>query len=174
MIKFKTCILQFAQQGEKTGWSYISITGAQAQKLKKGNKRSFRVKGKLDGTAFEQLALIPMGDGTFIMALKAGIRKKIGKGKGQELIVEMEVDTAEFRVDAELEDCLSYEPRAKKYFYSLPKSHQRYFNTWILSAKTTETKAKRMALAVNALSKELGFGPMLRQQSEENKLLGRR
>ena len=48
MVTFKTIILKFGELGEKTGWTYISISIDIAQKLMPGNKKSFRVKGKLD------------------------------------------------------------------------------------------------------------------------------
>src|SRR3954468_13726228 len=96
MIRFTTTILKFDEQGEKTGWTYILIPAALAQKLKPGNKKSFRIKGKLDDYAFKQLALIPMGEGDFILPLNATIRKAIGKRKGATVVVQMLVDEAPF------------------------------------------------------------------------------
>lgn len=94
MIQFTTTISQFAEQGEKTGWTYIVITAAQAGKLMPGNKKSFRVKGKLDEHPIKKVALLPMGDGEFIMPLNATIRKAIRKRKGDKLKVQLEVDKA--------------------------------------------------------------------------------
>ena len=71
MVEFTTIILQFAEQGEKTGWTYIEIPADIAQQLSPGNKKSFRVRGMLDGFAVAGMALMPMGEGNFIMALKA-------------------------------------------------------------------------------------------------------
>jgi hypothetical protein len=48
MIRFETIIKRFLSQGEKTGWTYIEIPVEIAQKLKPGNKKSFRAKGRLD------------------------------------------------------------------------------------------------------------------------------
>ena len=79
MIQFSTTILQFDKKGEKTGWSYIEISKAQDHKLKPGCKVSFRVKGKLDNYVFNRVALIPMGDGSFIMPINGKIRKAIQK-----------------------------------------------------------------------------------------------
>src|SRR5882757_955001 len=90
--QFTTTILQFAEQGEKTGWSYIRIPVAIAQKLKPNNKKSFRVKGKVDEHPIQKKALLPMGEGDFIMPLDAGIRKAIRKMKGAKVKVVLEVD----------------------------------------------------------------------------------
>jgi hypothetical protein len=90
MITFKTTILKFDQQGEKTGWIYIKIPSAIAEQLKPGTKKAFRVKGFLDNYAFERISLIPLGGGDFILALNATIRKAIRKTTGATLSVKME------------------------------------------------------------------------------------
>jgi Domain of unknown function (DUF1905) len=47
VLSFTTAISQFAQQGEKTGWTYIVVPAAIAGKLNPGVKKSYRVKGRL-------------------------------------------------------------------------------------------------------------------------------
>ena len=79
MIKFATTILKFEKKGEKTGWSYIEISAAQAKKLKPGCKVSFRVKGKLDQYVFEKVSLLPMGEGAFILPINNTMRNATGK-----------------------------------------------------------------------------------------------
>ena len=161
MVKFKTAILKFASKGEKTGWTYIEIPADVAQKLKRGNKKSFRVKGKLDHFAIKGIALLPMGNGNFIMALNAGMRKGIGKRHGAMLSAELEEDKAPLKYDAELLQCLDDEPDAKKFFYELTKSHQGYYSKWIASAKTQSTKAKRIAQCIEALLRKQHYGQMV-------------
>lgn len=172
MLRFTTVIEKFAKQGEKTGWTYIRITDQQAAVLKPGSKVSFRVKGKLDQFAIQQTALLPMGDGSFIMPLNAVIRKGIKKGKGDQLEVSLELDSAAIEIDADFLACMHDEPAAQETFQGLPKGHQHYFSKWIQSAKTNPTKAKRIALAVNALAKGMGFSEMLRAQKKEKQQLG--
>ena len=173
MIHFKTTILQFAQQGEKTGWSYIRVSAAQAQQLMPGNKKSFRVKGRLDEHPIKGIALLPMGEGAFIMALNAEIRKAIRKRKGDSLQVELEVDKKKIEPPKDLLECLADEPRAREYFSSLPKSHQNYFGKWVGSAKTEETRARRIVRVVDAMLKKMDYGQMIRAQAQERKdLLG--
>jgi hypothetical protein len=167
---FKTTILRFNKMGEKTGWTYIVIPADVAEQLQPGNRKSFRVKGKLDDWKFEKTALLPMGEGEFIMPLNATARKGTGKRHGAMLQVELEVDERELTMNAALMDCLSEEPKALKYFHSLTRSHQQYISKWIDSAKTEETIAKRIGLALDALNKQLGFPEMMRMQKEKNKL----
>jgi hypothetical protein len=162
MIRFKTPILKFGKMGEKTGWTYIEIPLDIAEQLNPGNKISFRVKGKLDNYIFEGISLLPVGEGNFIMALNAEIRKGIKKQKGDSVLVQLEPDKREAKLSPVFMECLEEEPKALKFFKSLPGSHQRYFSKWIESAKTDATKARRIAQAVNALSRGLGYGEMIR------------
>lgn len=162
MVQFIALIKRFDSQGEKTGWTYIDVPAAIAQKLNPDNKKGFRVKGKLDEYPFSMIALLPMGGGDFILTLNAAIRKGIKKQKGATVAVKMEVDTNEIEPPAELMECLEDEPESLAYFKSLSKGHQNYFINWINSAKTDPTKAKRIAATLNALDKKWDFGQMIR------------
>jgi hypothetical protein len=162
MIKFNTTILKFDKQGEKTGWTYIEISPAQAKKINPGVKVGYRVKGKLDDFSFEKTALLPMGEGGFIMPLNGKIRKEIGKKMGDKLKVEIELDMRQIQPSADFMACLKQEPEALKFFNTLPGSHQRYFSKWIDDAKTSQTKTKRIVMALSAFSKKQGFQEMMR------------
>lgn len=171
MIRFTATLQKFDEQGEKTGWTFIEIPEELAQKLKPGNKKSFRVKGKLDKFAIASVALMPMGEGNFIMAINADMRKGVGKKKGAQVIVQLEADDAPVPLSADLLGCLEDEPKAKAFYKSLTKGHQNYFSKWVESAKTEPTKAKRIAQAVNALSKGQHYGIMIRAlKAEKNNL----
>lgn len=172
MVQFTTTIKKFDKQGEKTGWTYIQVTAEDADTINPGVKTSYRVKGKLDNFAIEKTAMLPMGDGSFIIALNAAMRKSLCKQKGDPLHVQLELDTAPPPMDTDLLDCLHDDPEAFRFFQGLPKGHQHYFSKWVQSAKTESTKAKRIAMAVTALSKGLGFPEMLRAQKAEKQKLG--
>ncbi len=171
MVQFNATILQFAAQGEKTGWSYINVPSKVAQQLKPGNKKSFRVKGKLDAYAIEGVALVPMGGGDFILAVNAAMRKGTGKRKGAVLKVQLQADDKPYQINREFVECMADEPAARAYFNSLPKGHQHYFSKWIESAKTEPTKTKRIAMAVSALAKKMGYPEMIRSQKKDNQKL---
>lgn len=167
MVRFTADIKKFDNQGEKTGWTYIHIPAAIAQKLKPDNKKGFRVKGKLDDYPFSMIALLPMGEGDFIMALNAAMRRGIKKQKGGTVQVKMEVDTNEIKPPDELIECLQDEPEALAYFNGLTKGHQNYFTNWINSAKTDPTRTNRIAATLNALNKKWDFGQMLRAMKSQ-------
>jgi hypothetical protein len=164
MITFTTQILKFEKMGEKTGWTYIDVGIDLAHQLKPDFKKAFRVKGKLDAHEFSGIALVPMGDGNYILALKADLRRKIGKNAGAMVRVELEEDTSEFIMDSDFMECLAMEERGLAFFKSLAPSHQRYFCNWITSAKTQETKVKRIAKTVNALVRRMDYGSMIREK----------
>jgi hypothetical protein len=168
MVKFQTTIHQFAQQGEKTGWTYIEVPADISEQIKPGIRKSYRVKGKIDNFAIRGIALLPMGGGGFIMPLNAEIRKGIAKKKGAMVKLQLEADD-DFTITLppDLMECLQDEPKAITFFNTLAKGHQSYFIKWILSAKTEETQAKRMAQMINALSKKQDFGTMLRSLKQD-------
>ena len=161
-------MLQFESQGENTGWTYIDIPADIAQQLKPGNKKSFRVKGMLDGLAVAGMALMPMGAGNFILALKADVRKAIRKNAGAMLTVKLEEDKDyKVEVPADLQECFDFEPEAFEQFNSLPKSHRDYFIKWIESAKTNETRAKRVVNTINAMLRKWSYNTMIRELRKE-------
>ncbi len=173
MIRFSTVILQFGEMGEKTGWSYIVVTSKQAKQLKHDSKKVFRVKGKIDDFAIKGIVLMPRGNGDFIMPLNAIVRKGIKKNKGANITIEIEKDEAAFIPSASLIECLKDEPKALAHFNQLPRSHQKYYDNWISSAKTEITKAKRIAQAVTALARKMHYGEMMRSMKEDrDKFMG--
>ena len=162
MVKFTVTIHKFEKQGEKTGWTYFEVPPDIAQELKPGNRKEFKVKGKLDAHAIKRVSLLPMGSGKFILVLNAALRKAIGKKHGAMVNAALVADNSEFVFNKDFIECLDDEPKAKEFFQSLTGSHQRYFSKWIDDAKTEPTKVKRITMAVNALAKKWGYPEMLR------------
>lgn len=167
MVHFKTCIKKFGNKGEKTGWYYIDINKNQASILKPGNRKPFRVKGTLDQFKIEKISLLPMGEGHFIMALNATTRKGVGKQLGGILEVKIEEDKSPVVINKEFLECLSDEPAALAFFNTLAAGHRNYFSKWIESAKTNNTKEKRIAMAVTALAQHWDYGFMIRMSKRK-------
>ncbi len=167
MVQFTAIIQQFGEQGEKTGWTYIAIPVDIAEQLHPGNRRSFRVKGKLDAYAISGVALLPMGGGSFILPLNAPMRKALRKKKGAQLTASLSVDKQELVVPAELLECLSDEPEARAFFEQLKPSHRNYFIKWIGGVKSEPAVAKRIAQVVNAMVRKQDFVAMIRSHKAE-------
>ncbi|GAB3748802.1 DUF1905 domain-containing protein [Spirosoma pomorum] len=162
MHTFTALLQRFDEKGEKTGWTYITLPTAVSDAMKPGQKTSYRVKGTLDNYAIKQVALVPMGDGQFIIAVNATMRRGIRKEVGATVQVSLDVDTDPFPISPDLIACLEDEPAALKFFNTLAKGHQQYFSNWIESAKTIDTKTKRLTQAVTGLALGLGYGEMIR------------
>lgn len=161
-ITFKGKILQFDKHGEKTGWSYVELSQSQAEKINPGVRKSFRVKGTLDNHAISKTSLLPMGNGKFILPMNASMRKGTGKKAGDMITVKISIDAEPLKLNSEFVRCLKDEPTAHAFFLTLAKSHQHYFSKWIDSAKTRETKVKRITRAVIALAQRQGYPEMIR------------
>ena len=165
MVIFKAEMEKFERMGEKTGWTYVFIPAAIANEIKPDCKKSFRIRGKIDQVSIQGLALVPMGEGDFILAIKTALRKQLKKEEGAVVSLELEEDV-DFKVEMppELDMCLSDDPRLMEQFLSLPKSHQHYYINWFNTAKTEKTRVKRLTMIVNAMEQRLDFGEMIRAQ----------
>jgi hypothetical protein len=162
MITYQTILQKFEEKGEKTGWTYIEIPAHIAQQIKPNTKLSFRVKGLIDNFPVKLLALLPMGEGDFIIPMNAQIRKGVHKEEGAMVTLNLEEDTDELPQSEELMICLQDEPKALEAFLKMPKGHQNYYAKWIESAKTIETKTKRITMTVNGLAMGMDYGEMMR------------
>ena len=165
MVIFKAEMEKFERMGEKTGWTYVFIPAAIANEIKPDCKKSFRIRGKIDQVSIQGLALVPMGEGDFILAVKTALRKQLKKEEGAVVSLELEEDV-DFKVEMppELDMCLSDDPLLMEQFLSLPKSHQHYYINWFNTAKTEKTRVKRLTMIVNAMEQRLDFGEMIRAQ----------
>ena len=162
MTTFQTILQKFGEKGEKTGWTYIEVSGLIAHEIKPNTKLGFRVKCLIDNFSVKLLALLPMGEGDFIIPMNTQIRKGIRKEEGGIVIINLEEDTDELPQSEELMICLEDEPRALETFLKLPKSHQLYYNKWIESAKTIETKTKRITMTVHGMLMGMNYPEMLK------------
>lgn len=167
MVRFNAVLKQFDQNGDKTSWTFVEVPSKIAEQLFPGNKKSFRVKGFIDDHAIKFVAIMPMGEGNFILPVNATMRKAIRKMKNAKVVVQLEHDKTKAKINPILLDCLKDEPKAFALFKTYAPSHQLYFSNWINSAKTDATRDKRIAQSVNALNKGFDFGQMIRSLKQE-------
>jgi len=173
MVKFTATLLKFNNMGEKTGWTYLEVPEKISEQLKPGQRKSYRVKGKLDNHPIKGVALLPMGGGGFIMAVNATMRKAIGKNKGAKVEVQLAVDERVIPLSADMMECLADEPKAMAFFKTLPPSHQQYYSKWIEGAKTEGTKTKRITAMISAMTRNMSFSEMMRAlKQEKDDLMG--
>lgn len=160
--KFIATIQKYGAKGEKTGWTFVDMPLDIVTRLKLANRREFRIKGKIDDTKVERLVCYPVKNGTFLIALNAELRKKLGKKEGATVSIDFTLDKSEALFSQELLDCLDEEPIAKKQFESLPLSHKNYFHRYIYTAKGADTRAGRIVNVIAAMYKKENFSEMIR------------
>ena len=112
-----------------------------------------KVKGSIDGFEIRQYRLMPLGNGNLFFAVKADVRKKIKKQEGDYVHIILYLDNDALEIPEELIVCLKDEPKAYEKFQQLKESEQRAFINWIYSAKTDETKVKRMVETIDKVLK---------------------
>jgi hypothetical protein len=159
---FTALLEKYGANGERTGWTYFAVPPDVAEALKPGHKTWFRVKGRLDNHAIAQVALAPVGDGTFILPVNAEMRQAMRREAGSTIRVELALDESPLPESAELLVCLADDPAALAFFQNLPPGHQRYYHKWVNDAKTPHTRAKRITMAVTGMARQMDYGTMIR------------
>lgn len=167
MFSFQTIIQKFANKGEKTGWTYVEIPNDILIQLKRKDKKAFRIKGLIDDVKFEKLSTYPMGDGEFIFAINAELRKKINKKAGAQVKIKFKLDEGAPMISKDLMTCLNEDKVALEQFLSQPKSHQNYYHQYIENAKTDATKAGRIVHTIHAMYKKMSYGEMIRSLKQK-------
>lgn len=162
MIRFETILQQFGEKGDKTGWTYIQVPQDIAEQLQPGSRKTFRVKGKIDAFAIKGVALMPMGDGSFMLPVNAAMRKGIHKKKGAMVDVSISVDKTPPAIPPALKECLEDEPKAMEFFQQLTLSNRNYFIKWVEGVKNEMAQAKRIAQIIDALLLKQNFVDMMR------------
>ncbi len=99
----------------------------------------------------------PMG-GVFMLPVSAEIRAGAGVAAGDEVVVELALDSAprEVAVPPDFAEALDREPDARRAFDALSYSNKRRHVLSIGDAKTPETRQRRIAKAVDSLGSGQG------------------
>jgi hypothetical protein len=137
----------------KGGWTYAKIP-----EIKQNKHTHFgwvRVHGSIDGYQISKYNLMPMGNGSLFLPVKAEIRKKIKKQVGDTVHVILYADNNPIEIPEELKLCLQDEPKAYQTFLSYTDEETKVFIDWIYSAKKDATKIERIAITIEKLLKGL-------------------
>ena len=138
-------------------WTYVDIPFDVAKAY--GAAGQVKVKGTVNGAAFRG-SLMPHGDGRHYLVVNAALRAKAGVKVGDSARVVVEPDTAPRTVTlaADTRKALAENPKAGAAFAAMAYSHQKAYIDWIEGAKKPETRARRIAGAIERL--ENGRGPL--------------
>ena len=143
-MKFQTTI----RQGDKTATG-IEIPDDVIAALGAGKKPPVRL--RVNG--YEYRSTVATIDGRFMVGLSAEHRAASGLKGGDDVQVEIEVDTAPRRVDvpSDLQAALDADPQARQTFDRLSNSLKGYHVSQVLGAKTEETRQRRIDKSVALL-----------------------
>lgn len=116
-----------------------------------GTSKRPAVRVTINGYTYRS-TVAPMG-GQFMLPVSADIRKNAGVAAGDEVEVDIELDTAprEVTVPPDLQAALDQDEDAKRFFEGLSYSNKQRFVMPIEDAKTTETRQRRIAKAISTL-----------------------
>lgn len=143
-MKFRTTILQ----GDKTATG-IHVPDEVVEALGKGKRPPVRV--TINGYTYRNTVAV-MG-GRFMVGVSAEVRKNAGVAGGDDVEIDMELDTEPREVDvpADFAEALAADADAKRNFEAMSYSHKRRHVYAIEDAKTAETRQRRIDKAVSQL-----------------------
>jgi len=134
----------------KGGWTYAAIP--EILQDKHAYFGWVKVKGSIDAYEISNYHLMPMGNDTLFLPVKAEIRKKIGKNEGDWVHIVLYSQNLPSVVPEDFNICLQDEPIAYQNFRKLPEREQKAMIDWIYSTRNDETKVNRIAETLNKLS----------------------
>jgi hypothetical protein len=143
-MRFHTTILQ----GDKTATG-IRIPEEIMAGLGSGKKPPVRI--TINGHGYR--SSVASVDGRPIVGISAENRAGAGVAGGDEVDVDLELDTAprEVTVPADLAKALDAEPAARRTFDGLSYSNKSWHTLQVEGAKSDETRQRRIARSVEAL-----------------------
>lgn len=143
-MKFRATI----QLGGKTATG-IEVPADVVNSLGAGKRPAVSV--TINGYTYRS-TVAPMG-GTFMLPVSAEVREAAGVAAGDEVEVDVELDTAprEVTVPQDFSEALDQDAGARRFFDGLSYSNKRRIVLSIEDAKTPETRQKRIAKAVTSL-----------------------
>jgi predicted thioesterase len=145
-MRFRTTLLQ----GGKTATG-IEVSAEAVAALGSGKRPPVRI--TINGYTYRSTVAV-MG-GKFMVGVSADVRRAAGVAGGDEVDIELELDTAarEVAVPPELGTALDRNPDAKRAFAALSNSKKQRHTLPIEKAKTAETKQRNVDKAIAELAK---------------------
>jgi len=143
-MRFRTTIVQ---SGKNT--TGIQVPDEVVEAL--GSGRRPAVKVTVNGYSYR--STVASMSGVFMVSLSAEHRAGAGVGGGDEVEVDLELDSAprEVTVPPELVAALDAEPAARATFDGLSYSNKSWHVLQVTGARTEETRQRRIARSVDAL-----------------------
>lgn len=117
------------------------------------DRNSRRVVCTLNGTAEYQTALLPYGNGSFVIRVNKNLRDKLGLSFGSKLSASLKKDESEYGLPLpeELQELLRQDEEGNALFRALTRGKQRTLLYIAASIKDSEKRIQRAIVIVNHL-----------------------
>jgi len=144
-MRFRTTILQ-------SGKTAAGIEVPEEIVTALGSGKRPKVAVTINGYTYRS-SIAPM-NGVFMVGVSSDVRAAAGVAGGDEVDVDIKLDTAprEVTVPDDFAAALDAAPRARATFESLSYSNKSWHTLQIEGAKTAETRQRRIAKSIEALS----------------------
>ncbi|MBL6449917.1 DUF1905 domain-containing protein [Fulvivirga sp. 29W222] len=138
---------------DNTGGAWVQIPFDMEKAF--GTKGQVKVKATFDGKPY-QGSIANMGNGP-ILIVKKQIRSAIGKNVGDKVLVTIEKDKSERKVNipTELQELLQQNPEAAEFYNGLSYTNRKEYALWVSTAKRKETKDRRLVETLYRLSNSI-------------------
>ncbi len=134
----------------KGGWTYALLPD-----VVRGSKKAFgwkKMDAVIDGYSMPGVSLMPIKGGRLFIAVKAAVRKKIGKEAGDKVHIKLYGAVA--GENAGVEDfhmALKDVPDAWSRFSDMSVEAQEVWQQWVLAPAATDDVVQRMVMAIEAI-----------------------
>jgi hypothetical protein len=143
----KTFEAKLIARGPKGAWTYLMVPFDVAATF--GVKGTCKVQGSINGHKF-RTSLMPNGDSTHHLVVSKEMMACAKVAQGETAKITLAPDTEPRTVD--IPPDLQFPPELKTFFDSLAFTHRREYVDWINQAKRPETRANRIAKALEMLA----------------------
>lgn len=137
----------------KGGWSFVCFDPVEKQY--RGKFGVVNVYGTVDSYQLENYGLMPMKTGKLFMAIRADIRKQIGKQEGDLVEICLYPKIISSACEDDLLLCLQDEPELEQRFKTYAEAERQSFIDWVNAANSDEQKVERIAEAMDMISMSL-------------------
>jgi hypothetical protein len=131
------------------GWHFIDVPFNTMEAY--GMASRIPVYATIDRLAF-RTSLLPGAEGHY-MVINEVMREATGKGLGDMITVELDVDDRprEVTVPVDIQQALHKDKDAMERYTALSYSHRKRYIEWVEGAKKTETRARRVSRMIEEL-----------------------
>jgi hypothetical protein len=146
---------RLVSMGPGNAWTFLYFPKRASLQL--GSKGRVPVVGRINGHPF-RLSAFPTGDGTHQIAVNKAMQRGSGASPGETVRVELEIDRSPrtINVPPDLRRALDAAPMAAERFRQLAPSNRKAYVEWVLEAKGSDTRGRRIAETVRRVIAGIG------------------